>query len=99
MTDYYAIKVMHPVESLEVSERIEWCKENGIEFFNRTILGCHVGGRFYIAEEMQETGVLQIGSKIGEAEIDLSTLPAINIGMVFVFKLEEDALAFKLAWT
>ncbi len=99
MSEYYAIKVMHPAESLEISERIEWCKENSIEFFNRTILGCYIAGRFYTSEEMRETGVLQIGAKIGEAEIDLSTLPPINIGMAFVFHSKEDAVAFKLAWT
>lgn len=93
--DYYAIKVMHIAESIEIAERIEWCKENKIEFFPVSILGCFVAGNHYTAEEMQEIGVLTLGEG---AEIDLSTLPPINIGMGFVFYNEVDACAFKLKW-
>jgi len=93
--EYFAVKVMHVAESIEIAERIEWCKENDIEFFPVNISGCFIAGKHYTKEEMQETGVLYLGEG---AEIDLSTLPPINIGMGFVFHDEIDACAFKLQW-
>ena len=49
---------------------------------------------------MQKIGVLSLQDDDGETkgEIDLSTLPPINIGMIFVFHDEVDAVAFKLRW-
>ena len=98
MIDYYAVKVMHPAEAIEIADRIEWCVENEIKFFNSSIMGCRIAGKFYTAEEMLKIGVLRLSNAIGEAEIDLSTLPPKNIGMAFVFHAEEDAVAFKLRW-
>lgn len=98
--DYYAIKVMHPAESIEITERIEWCKENEITWFPKTIRGTIVGGVHYEEEEMQKIGklLLQDDNGVTLGEIDLSTLPPINIGMGFVFHNEIDAVAFKLRW-
>ena len=92
---YFAVKVMHIAESIEIAERIEWCKENSIEFFPVSILGCYTAGKYYTKEEMQEVGELEIGEG---AFINLATLPPINIGMGFVFYNEIDACAFKLQW-
>ena len=95
MTDYYAIKVMHPAESIEVSDRIEWCKENDVFFFTQSIMGYHVAGEYYTEEEMKSTGII----KIPMGEIDLSAMVPMNIGTVFAFKTEEDVTGFKLTWT
>lgn len=97
---YYAIKVMYPVESMEITERIEWCTESEINWFPKTIRGTIVAGVHYEEEEMKKIGVLLLQNGGGETkgEIDLSTLPPINIGMIFVFHNEIDAVAFKLRW-
>jgi len=98
-SDYYAVKVMFPAESMEVTERIDWCKENEIEWFPTNIRGIKVADVYYEEEEMQEIGVLTLHGKNGDkGEIDLSTMPPINIGMGFVFHNEIDAVAFKLRW-
>ena len=99
-SDYYAVKVMYPVESIEVTERIDWCRESEIEWFPKTIRGTKVGDVHYEEEEMKEIGILSLKGDNGDTlgEIDLSTLPPINIGMIFVFHNEIDAVAFKLRW-
>ena len=93
--EYFAIKVMHVAESTEITERIEWCKENDIEFVPVNIGGCYIGGKYYTEEEMQEVGEIEIGKG---AFINIATFPPINIGMGFVFYNEIDAFAFKLQW-
>lgn len=97
---YYAVKAMFPAESIEIADRIEWCKDNEVKFSNVSIMGCFLNGRHYTSEEMQETGVLTYSDTDGNevAEINLSTLPPINIGIGFVFFNETDAIAFKLRW-
>ena len=96
MPDYYAIKVMHPAESIEISERIKWCKENDLDFFNVSIMGIFFDGVYYTSDEMQEIGTLNISSGIA---IDLANMTPKNIGMAFVFKDKADVTAFKLRWT
>jgi len=104
MTDkptYFAVKSMYPAESMEIAQRIEWCKTNEIQWFSTAILGVKVGEVFYEKEEMQEIGELELKDNSGVTQgiIDLSTLPPKNIGIGFVFYNEVDASAFKLAWT
>lgn len=97
--DYYAVKAMFPAESYEIQERIEWCKENEITFFNVNIRGCTFAGKHYTEEEMKEIGTITLDDgKKNIAEINLRTLPPKNIGMGFVFHDEMDAIAFKLRW-
>ena len=93
---YYAVKVMFPAESIEIQNRIEWCKENNIPFFNVSINGCFINGTHYTDTEMKKIGTLVLGDNV--AEIDLQNLPPKNIGMGFVFNDELDAIAFKLRW-
>lgn len=97
---YYAIKVMYPVESIEVAERIDWCTENEITWFPKTIRGTMIAGVHYDEEEMKEIGILSLQDDNGitKGEIDLATLPPKNIGIIFVFHNEIDVVAFKLRW-
>lgn len=97
---YFAVKAMFPAENIEITNRIIWCNENSIKFFNVGIRGIKIGDVFYDEEQMKEIGTHELyddnGTKKGE--IDLITMPPINIGMGFVFHNEIDALAFKLRW-
>ncbi len=95
MVDFYAIKVMHPAESIEIFERIEWCKENDLDFFNASIMGILIADVYYTADEMQKLKTLSLAPGI---EIDLSNMTPKNIGMAFLFKNEADVTAFKLRW-
>ena len=97
---YYCIKVMHVAESMEIADRIEWCVENDLDFFNQGVRGIKVGDVFYEEVEMKEVGVLTLLDSNGNpgGEIDLSQMPPINIGMIFAFKDEIDVTAFKLRW-
>lgn len=96
---YYCIKVMHVAESMEIAERIAWCIENELKFFNQGIRGIKIGGIFYEEEEMKEIGLLVLHSDNGgSGEIDLAQMPPINIGMIFAFHNEIDVTAFKLRW-
>jgi hypothetical protein len=97
--EYYAVKSMFVAESIETAERIEWCNEYNINFFNTAIMGTVIGGKPYTSDEMKEIGIMEFSENgITKAEIDLSTLPPKNIGMGFVFHTEQDAVAFKLRW-
>ena len=96
---YYCVKVMHVAESMEIAERIEWCVENELKFFNQGIRGIKVGNVFYEETEMKEIGLLTLSDDNGgSGEIDLLTMPPINIGMIFAFNNEIDVTAFKLRW-
>lgn len=97
---YFAVKAMFPAESVEIAERIEWCKENEMDFIPVNIRGIKVGEIFYEEDEMKDIGILELQDDAGvtKGEIDLSTMPPINIGMGFAFKSEEDVTAFKLRW-
>lgn len=92
---------MHVAESPEMAERLEWCVENDLKFFNQGIRGIKVGGKFYEEDEMKEVGVLTLLDNNGNpgGEINLAQMPAINIGMIFAFNDEIDVTAFKLRWT
>jgi len=96
----FAVKSMFPAEHIETANRLEWCQENNMEFFNVSIRGTKVGDVFYDEQEMQEIGVLELldADGVKKGEINLETLPPINIGMGFVFHDETDAAAFKLQW-
>lgn len=90
---------MHVAESTEIAERIEWCVENDLKFFNQGIRGIKVGGVFYEEIEMKEIGLLVLSNNNGgSGEIDLAQMPPINIGMIFAFNDEIDVTAFKLRW-
>ena len=95
---FYAIKVLYPVESTEMADRIDWCKENKMDFFNQSIMGCMFANKYYTEEEMREIGTLTLNEQGNVAEIDLDRLPPKCIGCAFVFKNEMDAIAFKLRW-
>lgn len=94
MADLYAVKVMYTAATKEVSDRIEWCKENNIDFFIKSLFGCYIAGKYYTEEEMKEVGTLFLGG----VEIDLHKKSPTNTGTVFIFYSEEDVTGFKLTW-
>lgn len=90
-TDPFCVKVLHRTSSPEGVKRIDWCKENDMDFTTLVIRGIAIGEQIFTEDEINKShGVVIVN---GQAQkVELSQI--MEIGSIFVFDLQTDAIAF-----
>lgn len=82
---------MHRSSSTEGQTRIEWCKDNDMDFMTLVVRGITIGDQIFTEEEINKSGGVIIINGSTQT-VQMSNL--IEIGTIFAFDLEQDARAF-----
>lgn len=108
--DYYGIKISYPAHSDEVYEMIEWCKENEIDFFTRSLRVMTSYSRMKPFMKIRKSNVVITEEEMADKDsitvkidgedwvFEKERMRFGETGTSFFFAAEEDVVAFKLRW-
>lgn len=87
----FCVKVMCRSSSNEGQDRIDWCKENDMDFTTMVIRGIAIGEQIFLEDDIKKNGGTITISGIKQ-KVEMSSI--MEIGCIFAFDLEQDARAF-----